>query len=65
MGTDLLRWHVKGDCPEVDLPVRVDARDDEEDAGTLGAALAQPTQSEYHRTLILLHHLFIKVERNK
>ena len=33
----LLWGDVEGDRPEVDLLVAVDARDDEEDAGALGA----------------------------
>jgi len=35
-----LRRDIEGHGPEVDLPVGVDAGDDEEDAGTLGPALA-------------------------
>ena len=53
----LLRRDVKGDCPEVDLAIGVDARDDEEDARPLGAALAQPAQPEDHRPLVLLDNL--------
>ncbi len=49
---------VEGHRPEVDLPVRVDAGDDEEDAGPLGAALAQATQAEDDGTLVLLDHLY-------
>jgi hypothetical protein len=53
----LLGRHVEGDRPEVDLPVGVDARDDEEDAGTLGAAFAQPAEAEDDGTLVLLDNL--------
>ena len=42
---DLLWRHAEGDGPEVDLVVLVDAGNDEEDAGSLGAARPQPTQS--------------------
>ena len=53
----LLWWHVEGHGPEVHLLVGVDAGDDEEDAGTLGAALAQPTQAEDDGALVLRHDL--------
>ena len=54
---DLLRRDIERDRPEVDLPVGVDARDDEEDPGALGAALAQTTEAEDDGTLVLLDHL--------
>lgn len=58
-----LLWRdVKRDCPEVDLPVGVDARDDEEDAGALGAALAQATEAENDGTLVLLNNLEKKLK---
>ena len=53
----LLRRHVKGDRPEVDLLVRVNARHDEEEAGALGAAGPQPPEPEHHGSLVLLHDL--------
>ena len=43
---DLLWRHAEGDGPEVDLVVLVDAGDDKEDAGALGAARPKPTQPE-------------------
>ena len=53
----LLWRHVEGYRPEVDLPVGVDARDDEEDSGALGATLAQATEPENDRSLVLLNNL--------
>ena len=53
----LLWWYVEGHRPEIDLPVGVDARDDEEDTRPLCAALEQATEPEYHRSLVLLNDL--------
>jgi hypothetical protein len=61
----LLRGHVEGDRPEVDLLVRVDAGHDEEEAGTLGSAGPQATQAEYHRSLVLLYHLVEQMKNSK
>jgi hypothetical protein len=52
-----LRRDIEGHGPEVDLPVGVDAGDDEEDAGTLGSALAQSTQSKDDGTFVFLDNL--------
>ena len=55
--THLLRRHVEGDSPEVDLLVGVNAGHDEEEAGALGPARPQPAESEHHGSLVLLDHL--------
>lgn len=52
-----MRRHIEGHSSKVDLPVGVDARDDEEDTGTLGASLEETTEAEDDRSLVLLHHL--------
>jgi len=49
--------NVERDCTEIDLLVRVDAGDDEEDTGPLGASLQQTTEPEYDGSLVLLYHL--------
>ena len=71
--TNLLGRNVKRDRPEVDLLVRVRARDHKEDSfkddnfsdnsiavcltWSLGASRSEPAQPEDDRPLILLHHL--------
>ncbi len=52
-----MRRDIEGHGPEVDLPVGVNAGYDEEDAGTLGPALAQTTQSKDDGTFIFLDNL--------
>ena len=54
---NLLRRHVVGLCPEVDLLVLINAGDDEEDSGPPCLPCQHPAQPEHHRPLVLLHHL--------
>lgn len=49
--------NIEGHSSEVDLPVGVDARDDEEDARALGTPFEQTTQAEDDRSLVLLNNL--------
>ena len=53
----LLRGNIEGNGTQVNLAVRVDARDDEEYSGSTGATFEQTTQTEDNRTLIFLNHL--------
>ena len=53
----LLWGHVIGHGPEIHVTEGVDARQDEEDAGTARAPLEQPAETKYHGPLVLLHHL--------
>jgi len=43
--------------------ISVNARDDEEDAGSTCSSKAQSTEPEYDRSLVLLHHLEAEAER--
>ena len=54
---NLLRRHVVGLGPEVDLLVLINAGDDEEDPGAPRLPRQHPAQPEHHRPLVLLHHL--------
>ena len=55
----LLRRHVEGDRPQVDLFVGVHTGHDEEETGAFGAAGSQTTKSEHYCPLVLLNHLQI------
>lgn len=53
----LLRWDVERDGTKINFAVSIDARNDEEDAGTSGSAFEQTTQAENNGSLVLLNHL--------
>ena len=55
--TDLLRRHVEGERPHVDLLVGVDAGHDEEDARPAGSAAEEAAEAEDDDALVLLHDL--------
>ena len=59
-GTYLLRRHVEGDRPQINLAVGVNAGNDEEDAGPLGSPLQQSPQSEDDCPFVLLDNLWQK-----
>lgn len=52
-----LRWHVKGQGPHVDLLVRIDAGNNEEDPGAPGASAQKSAEPEDDHPLVLLDHL--------
>ena len=54
---NLLRRHIVGLGPEVDLLVLINAGDHKEDSGPPRLPCQHPAQPEHHRPLILLHHL--------
>ena len=60
LGEDLLGRHVEGDGPQVDHGDRVDARDDEEQAGADGAAALHAPETEDHGALVLLQRTAIE-----
>ena len=53
----LLRRHVEGERPHVDLLVRVHAGDDKEDPRPARATAQQATKAEDHHALVLLDNL--------
>ena len=58
----LLGRHIKGDRPEVNLLVGVNAGDDEEDAWTLCTSRPESAKPEDDCSFILLHHLDTETE---
>jgi hypothetical protein len=55
--THLLRRHVERERPHVDLLVRVNAGNDEEDPGAAGAAGQKSTETKDDDALVLLNNL--------
>ena len=60
----LLWGNIKRHSSEVNLLVRVYAREDEEDARTFSSSRPESTKSEDYCSLILLHHLDTETERD-
>ena len=59
----LLRRNVKSYSSKIHFLVRVNARNDEEDARTLGSSLEQAPQPEYDCSLIFLDYLQTQLRR--
>ena len=61
--THLLRRNIKSHSSKIHFLVRVNARNDEEDARTLGSSLDQAPQPEYDCSLIFLDYLQSQLRR--
>lgn len=61
----LLRRDIEGDGTKIDFTISVNARDDEEDAGTAGAAFEQATETENDGPFVFLHHLAASISNSQ